>query len=269
MSILDQICADKKDHVDQKRAEKNITDLKNIVLDQENTREFKSKILNFSDDAFPALIAEIKKASPSSGIIRKDFDVKTIAKSYESGGACCLSVLTDTPYFQGEDQFIKIARQACALPVLRKDFIIDDYQVYESRALGADCILLIMAALEPDQAEDYLAISRELGMDTLVEVHNHDELGHALNIKADMIGINNRNLKTMEITLETSMDMVEYLPENCLKIAESGINTYEDICKLRRCGFQGFLVGESLMRQENLEQAVTGLLYGNLTQNKN
>jgi indole-3-glycerol phosphate synthase len=195
-----------------------------------------------------AVIAEIKKASPSKGVIREDFDPVQIAKSYADGGAACVSVLTDRDFFQGHNDYLVAARNACLLPVIRKDFIIDPYQVYEARALGADCILLIVAALEDRALKDLYHLSSDLGMDTLVEVHNQQELDRAMLLDLDILGINNRNLHTFETSLSTTLDLLDQIPESCLVVTESGIHSSEDVQLMRDHGVNSFLVGEAFMR---------------------
>ncbi len=208
-----------------------------------------------------AVIAEIKKASPSKGVIREDFDPVQIAQSYADGGAACLSVLTDRDFFQGHDDYLVAARNACHLPVIRKDFIIDPYQVYEARALGADCILLIVAALEDGTLRDLYRLSGELGMDTLVEVHNQHELDRAMRLDLDVIGINNRNLHSFETSLSTTLELLHRLPESCLVITESGIHNSEDVQLMRDHGVNSFLVGEAFMRAEQPGEALQTLFF--------
>ncbi|OBS08071.1 indole-3-glycerol phosphate synthase TrpC [Acidihalobacter prosperus] len=198
-----------------------------------------------------AVIAEIKRASPSKGLIREHFDPPAIARSYAAGGASCLSVLTDRDFFQGDDTFLQAARQACKLPVLRKDFVIDPYQVYEARVLGADCILLIVAALDDAMLADCLALSRELGMDALIEVHDADELARALALPGGLLGINNRNLRTFETRLETTLDLLSRLPASRRVVTESGIHAPADVARMRAAGVHAFLVGEAFMRADD------------------
>jgi len=199
----------------------------------------------------PAVIAEVKKASPSKGVLRADFDPAAIAASYAQGGAACLSVLTDVDFFQGTIEYLKQARAACELPVLRKDFMIDAYQVYEARAMGADCILLIAAALDDGQMSELAGLAGELGMDVLVEVHDGDELDRALQLPLPMVGINNRNLRTFETSLQTTLDLLERIPDDRIVVTESGILAPDDVALMRRHGVHSFLVGEAFMRADD------------------
>lgn len=256
MNTLEKICAEKREHVAKKKALVSLAELEQRALSQTPPRGFaaalkKNKI---------ALIAEIKKASPSKGIIREDFDPTSLARAYQAGGAVCLSVLTDEPYFQGKDEYLLQARNAVALPVLRKDFMLEPYQIIESRALGADAILLIMAALSDAQAAELETIALSLGMSVLVEVHDKAELERALLLKSPLLGVNSRNLKTLEVSLETAIELAALIPQEKIKIAESGIFSHADIVRLNAVGYGAFLVGESLMRQSDVTAATKELL---------
>jgi indole-3-glycerol phosphate synthase len=207
-----------------------------------------------------AVIAEVKKASPSKGVIREDFNPVSIAKSYEQGGASCLSVLTDVKYFQGDDQFVRDIRQEVNIPILRKDFMLDPYQIIEARAMGASCILLIMAMIDDVLAEELCAAALELGLSVLPEVHDAKELERAMDLNTPLLGINNRNLHTFDITLQTTLDLLDQAPTERTVITESGIFTFDDIQLMNENGVYGFLVGESLMRQDNPGEALQRLL---------
>ncbi len=260
MNTLDRICADKQAHISAMKAKKSLANLEDQIKQQTLPRGFKKKIADCSDKGKAALIAEVKKASPSKGIIREDFDPAKIAAIYESAGATCLSVLTDAPYFQGQDDYLVAVRNAVSLPVLRKDFMLDPYQIIESRALGADCVLLIMAALSDSQAAELNDLAVQLGMSVLVEVHDRDELERAIALHPGMIGVNNRNLGTLVVDINTAHTLANDIPGECIKIAESGINTNEELTQLRESGYHAFLVGESLMRQDDIGAAVQKLL---------
>jgi indole-3-glycerol phosphate synthase len=263
MDTLTKICADKRDHIAKCKRELSEADLIEAIAQQPPTRGFEIALTTKQLSQETALITEIKKASPSAGIIRKNFDPVAIAQAYSRAGATCLSMLTDQPYFQGEDRYINDVKQKVEMPILRKDFILDTYQVLESRALGADCILLIMAALEDTQAKELEFAAIELGLDVLIEVHDFEELERAVtHLSSPLIGINNRNLKTLEVDLNTSKTLSAFLPEHCTRICESGIRTHQDILDMQAHSFYGFLVGESLMRQADIKQATLSLLSG-------
>ena len=225
-------------------------------------RGFVRSLQEKQSSGFAAVIAEIKKASPSKGVIREDFDPVQIARSYAKADAACLSVLTDRDFFQGHNDFLVAARNACSLPVIRKDFIIDPYQVFEARALGADCILLIVAALEDEVLAELYALSSNLGMDTLVEVHDQSELERALCLDLDMVGINNRNLRTFETRLSTTLDLLDQVPDGCLVVTESGIHSSEDVKLMRDHGVNSFLVGEAFMRADEPGDELKALFWG-------
>lgn len=256
MTILNLICSEKLTHIENKKAQTPLALLQKQIGDCAPTRGF----INALKQKTPALIAEVKKASPSRGIIREDFDAVEIAKIYEANGASCLSVLTDEPYFQGRDEYLTQIRAAVKIPLLRKDFMLDDYQVYEARALGADCILLIMAALKDDQAKRLYDLATSLSMDTLFEVHDDDEVDRAIALKPQMIGVNNRNLKTLEVDLATSMNLTMAMPRDVVRVAESGIADYDTVETLHTAGYHAFLIGESLMRQPDIGAATREIL---------
>lgn len=257
MNTLEEICERKREHVRDRKSYYSLDDLQYRIADKPLPSGFLSKLMMAEG---PSLIAEVKKASPSKGIIREDFDPVAIAQIYKENGARCLSVLTDEPYFQGHDDFLVAIKEAVNLPVLRKDFIVDEYQIYESRALGADCILLIMAALSDQEARHFYEVALSLRMDILVEVHDLGELERALRLDPMMIGVNNRNLKTLDVDLNTSFDLALRLPSSVYKISESGIGDHETLIRLNSVGYRGFLVGESLMREADIGKAVRTLL---------
>jgi len=258
---LQEICDAKREHVQQRKAIINHTDMHQAIQDQGAPRGFLNSIKSISGDGF-ALIAEIKKASPSKGLIRDDFDPPAHAKAYTAGGAACLSILTDVPYFQGSDDYLVAARAATALPCLRKDFMVDPWQVKESRAMGADAILIIMAALDDTLATEIEAAALDLDMDALIEVHDEFELERALRLKSPLLGINNRNLKTFETSLAQTERLAALVPDDRIIVSESGIFSHADCERLAESGARAFLVGESLMRQDNLEAATRTLLTG-------
>jgi indole-3-glycerol phosphate synthase len=258
--LLVKICEDTRAECARRRAATPIEALKQKIAAQTKPRGFGRTLMDHVNLHRVALIAEIKKASPSGGLIRPDFDPPALARAYMEGGATCLSVLTDKTYFMGETEHLVAARAAVPLPVLRKDFILEPWQVYESRAMGADCILLIMAALTDDQARELEALARALDMDVLAEVHDEPELHRALGLETPLIGINNRNLKTLKIDLQTAIDLAPQVPPDRFLIAESGIRDAGDVKRLVDAGLQCYLVGESLMRQDDVAQAVRDLI---------
>ena len=246
--ILNRILARKAEEIAERSARLPLAELRARVADQPDTRGFAAALESRVEAGRAAVIAEIKKASPSKGVIRADFDPVAIAQSYQRGGASCLSVLTDVDFFQGADAYLQQVRAACGLPLLRKDFTIDAYQVYEARVIGADCILLIAAALDDETLMDLALLAADLDLDVLVEVHDGDELERALEIPAPLIGINNRNLRSFEVSLETSVNLRRNVPAERLLVSESGIATREDVAHLRTAGIHAFLVGEAFMR---------------------
>ncbi len=247
--ILNKIIATKKIEVATAKAQKPLAVVQAEASTASPARDFVASIRAKIANKQSAVIAEIKKASPSKGIIRADFKPAEIAKSYEQGGAACLSVLTDVDYFQGSAEYLKQARAACKLPVLRKDFMIDAYQVYEARAMGADCILLIAAAIDLAKMRELETIAHSLGMAVLVEVHNGEELDLALQLDTPLLGINNRNLRTFKVTLDTTLGLLARIPEHKIVVTESGIFTHDDVALMRQNNVHTFLVGEAFMRQ--------------------
>ena len=246
--ILQKILARKAEEVAERKARVPLTELVAQIAGLPPTRGFAAWLESTISEGRAAVIAEVKKASPSQGVIRADFDPAAIARSYESGGASCLSVLTDADFFQGSEAFLQQARAACRLPVLRKDFTIDPYQVYEARAIGADAILLIVAALDDSKLLEMALIAADLDLDVLIEVHDEAELERALEIPAQLIGVNNRNLRTFEVSLETTLRLRDQFPSDRLLVAESGIHARADVERLRTAGVNAFLVGEAFMR---------------------
>ena len=248
--ILKKIIARKHEEVAERSARVTIEDLKQRIATASPPRGFVNAIRTRLAKGQTAVIAEIKKASPSKGVLREDFQPEQIAQSYARGGAACLSVLTDADYFQGHEDYLQQARTACELPVIRKDFIIDPYQVYEARAINADCILLIVAVLEDERMQALSALAHELGMDVLVEVHDAEELQRALELDIPLLGINNRNLRTFETSLNTTLDLLEKVPADRIVVTESGIHTKEDVALMRNHHVNTFLVGEAFMRAD-------------------
>ncbi|MGY4517286.1 indole-3-glycerol phosphate synthase TrpC [Lysobacter sp. HA18] len=249
--ILNTILARKVEEIEQRSRVRSLADLKSRALDTPPSRGFVDAIRAKHAAGLPAVIAEVKKASPSKGVIRPDFDPSEIARSYEAGGATCLSVLTDVDFFQGSNLYLGLAHRACSLPIIRKDFTIDPYQVYEARMIGADAILLIVAALEDGPLVEMANLASELGMDVLVEVHDIDELERALQTDSPLVGVNNRNLRTFEVSLDTTIDLKQAVPTDRILVTESGIATQADVAKMRGAGIETFLVGESFMREKD------------------
>jgi len=249
--ILERILARKREEIKERQREQSLSDLYARAGDRDAPRGFVSLLKKSIGAGQAGVIAEVKKASPSKGLIREHFDPAAIAVSYESGGASCLSVLTDHDFFMGSEADLEVARGACALPVLRKDFVIDPWQIAESRAIGADCILLIVAALEQAQMAELSAAAADLAMDVLVEVHDGEELDRALALDPALLGINNRNLRTFETTLETTLALAPKVPKDTLLVTESGIHSVEDVSAMRNADIHAFLVGEAFMRQDD------------------
>ena len=261
-TILRKILARKREEVASRRKRDSLGSLEQRIAEQSPARGFCAALQKRVAAAEPAVIAEVKKASPSKGVIRADFQPALIAASYQAGGASCLSVLTDVDFFQGADSYLQEARAACELPVLRKDFTVDPYQVVEARAIGADAILLIVAALEDDQMHELAAAAAQVGLDVLVEVHDRAELERALELATPLIGINNRDLHTFETRLETTLELLPYIPGDRLVITESGIHTGEDVALMRNHQVYGFLVGEAFMRAAQPGEKLHDMFFG-------
>jgi len=259
--ILVKILQTKQEEIAERSAKKDISALLDDIASASPVRPFVASIQNSIANNKPAIIAEIKRASPSKGLIREDFDPVFIAKSYEAGGASCISVLTDKQYFQGGENYLMAAREACSLPVIRKDFIIDPYQVYEARAINADCILLIVSALSDIQMSELYSLAKELNMDVLIEVHDAEELDRALQLKPALIGINNRNLRTFETSLNTTISLLHKIPDAHIVVTESGIHAKEDIQLMQNNSVNAFLVGEAFMRANNPGDELHKLFY--------
>ena len=259
--ILKKIIQRKWQEIAERSKKISIDDLKKQAGTASPCRGFVDSMAVKIEAGKPAVIAEIKKASPSKGLLRKNFQPAEIAKSYAQGGAACVSVLTDQDFFQGSEEYLQQARQACNLPVIRKDFIIDPYQVYEARAINADCILLIVAVLERSKLNELAELAHELEMDVLIEVHDAQELEIALTIDVRLMGINNRNLRTFETRLETTIELLNQIPDDRIVVTESGIHTTEDVILMKNANVNAFLVGEAVMRADDPGQAIT-VLFG-------
>ncbi|SCW68639.1 indole-3-glycerol phosphate synthase [Sphingobium faniae] len=258
---LIEICETKREEVAARKAATTVSSLHARAAEQTSPRGFRRALDDAARSGF-GLIAEVKKASPSKGLIRADFDPPAHAQAYAAGGAACLSVLTDQPYFQGHDDYLMAARSACALPVLRKDFMVDPWQVLESRSIGADAILIIVAALEDSQMAEIEDAALSLGMDALIEVHDAHELERAMKLRSRLIGVNNRDLRDFSVDFARTYELVGKAPEGCTFIAESGLGSHADLRAMADHGVRCFLVGETLMRQADVETATHNLLFG-------
>jgi len=265
-NVLEEICDKKRDHITRQKIKKSEAFLINEIKTIEPPRGFIDALRTAKNLKKIGLIAEIKKASPSKGLIRKNFNPQALARSYELGGATCISVLTDEPFFKGADIFLEQAKKSVNLPIIRKDFIVDLYQVVESRSIGADCILVIMACIDDQEAIDFITTAQELGMDALIEVHTRTELERALKLSPRLLGFNNRNLKTLEVDLKLTEKLVPMVNKRAIVVSESGIYNHSDILRMQNIGINSFLVGESLMREKDVETATKRLLG---TTNKN
>ena len=260
-NILENIIEFKKREVIELKRNFTINDFISTSNKIEKPRGFINKLLFAEKNGF-GLIAEIKKSSPSKGIIRKNFFPEKIALDYKESGASCLSVLTDSKFFGGNNEYLKKVKSIVDLPILRKDFLVDEIQIYESRFIGADCILLIVACLNDEELEKFYNLGKSLEMDVLLEVHNEEELERALILKPQMIGINNRNLKTMTVSLETSVSLLKIIPDNVIVISESGLKTHHDLKFMQSLGIKSFLIGETFMKSENIKRSVNKILHG-------
>ena len=259
--VLDEICAKKRLHIAACKAKTPLAEVEAAAKGADAPRGFIANLQRANAAGRYGLIAEIKKASPSKGLIRADFDPPALAQAYQAGGASCLSILTDAPYFQGADGYLVAARAAVDLPVLRKDFMLEPYQVTEARALGADAILIIVAALEDGQMAELEACATDWGLDVLVEVHNAEETERALkHLKSPLLGVNNRNLKTMVVDIAVTEQLAALCPDDKILVSESGLTTPDDLARMARAGANCFLIGESLMRQDDVEAATRTLL---------
>ena len=259
MNQLDVIIESTKETVKKSISYRSIASLEED-FEKYNKRGFEDAIMSRVFEKETAIIAEIKKASPSKGLIREDFEPKKIAKEYEEGGATCLSILTDEPFFQGKLEYLDSVRSSCELPILRKDFMIDLYQIYETKAYGGDCILLIVAALDIIQLKDFSQLARELNLDILIEVHSEEELNEALSINSKLIGINNRDLTTFEVDKNLAIKLARQIPKDVIVVSESGISSREDILSSKEQGIHSFLIGESFMRKPNPGKALKDIL---------
>lgn len=249
--ILKKIIHRKHEEIAERSQRIDIDELQTLAAKADTTRGFVNAIEQKIAQGKAGVIAEIKKASPSKGVLRENFVPAEIARSYAQAGAACLSVLTDVNFFQGSDEYLKQARAACPLPVIRKDFIIDPYQIFEARAMGADCILLIVSALQDEQMAELCKLATDLGMDVLIEVHDKQELLRALPLNMKLVGINNRNLRTFDVSLHTTLDLLDIIPEGRIVVTESGIHTTDDVALMQQHNVNAFLVGEAFMRADN------------------
>lgn len=260
-TILRKILARKAEEVASRRAHASLSSLESRISEQGPVRGFTAAMAARVASSEPAVIAEAKKASPSKGVIREDFQPAAVAASYQAGGATCLSVLTDVDFFQGSDEYLQQARAACDLPVIRKDFTVDPYQVVEARAIGADAILLIVAALADDQMKELADTAAEVGLDVLVEVHDRAELERALELDTQLVGINNRDLHSFDMRLETTLELLPHIPDDRVVVTESGIHTPEDVALMREQNVHAFLVGEAFMRADEPGEKLRELFF--------